>query len=138
VVRPFRSASPCAHLPTEDTDPKIATRTELSLRSCEQLSVLNGWLLSLSENYRTLGPHRSSVLAELVAALAEIFHSIPDIVSDAADVVLQPLEGVTLAVHDVGVTSSDTVAVVGSGITYEIMRTLFSDISVTDVITGMS
>jgi threonine dehydrogenase-like Zn-dependent dehydrogenase len=55
-------------------------------------------------------------MAELIAAPAEIFRSIPDTVSDAAESVLQPLADVKLSVHDVGVTSGDTVAVVGSGV----------------------
>ena len=71
---------------------------------------------SLCENYRTLGTHRSGALAELVAAPAEIFRSIPDTISDAEGAALQPLADVTLSVHDVGVTSGDTVAIVGSGI----------------------
>lgn len=71
---------------------------------------------SLCENYQTLGTHQAGALAELVAAPADIFRTIPQEVSVAEGAAMQPLADVTLSVHDVGVSSGDTVAIIGSGV----------------------
>lgn len=70
----------------------------------------------LCEDYQTLGTHRAGALAELVAAPADIFRTLPDDVSDAEGAALQPLADVTLSVHDVGVSPGDTVAIIGTGV----------------------
>lgn len=71
---------------------------------------------SLCENYETLGTHRPGALAELVAAPADIFRSLPDDISDAEGAALQPLADVTLTVTDVGITPGSSVAVLGTGV----------------------